>query len=420
MTRQKHLTLEKRRIIEKGLENGKRRTTIARLIEHDASTVFKEIKNHKFMNNRYKKRANLPLKIFDCIYMAECGNKNFCNACCERYIPSPCKRRDKTVGVCNGCDKVRTCKRQRWFYDAERAHDEYRYTLKDSREGLDITTKEAERIGSIIAPLIKNGQSLYTIVQNHPEIGVCEKTLYNYITAGVFSRNGIINLDLRLKTSRKRPKTKISIKPRENRIYLKGRTYKDFQEYIKLHPEAPVVEMDTVYNDVSNGPFIQTFEFVETDTMIAVLHKEKNAAAMVKGLRFIKDNLQEDFHTFIQIILTDRGTEFTDAEAFEKMGIKIFYCDPMQSSQKPNVENNHIMLRWILPNKKNLTELGLHSQEDLDLIFSHINSYKRKRLKGKSAIDLLKFYYGAQILKKFRLEEIDSDEILLRPELIKK
>ncbi len=420
MSRQKHLSLEDRKKIEKGLENGKRRTSIARSLGYDPSTIFKEIKNHKFINNRYKKRAHYPLKVFDCVYMTECGNKNFCDRYCGRYIPETCKRRDKIVGVCNGCEKVRTCNRQRWFYDAERAYDDYRFTLKDSREGLDITTKEAERIGNIIAPLVKNGQSLYTIVENHPEIGICEKTLYNYITAGVFSRNGIIDLNLRLKTSRKRPKPKISIKPRENRSYLKGRTYKDYLEFLELHPDASVVEMDTVYNDVSNGPFIQTFEFVETDIMIAVLHKEKNAAAMVDGLRFIKENLQEDFQTFVQIILTDRGTEFVDAKSFEKMGVKVFYCDPMQSSQKPNVENNHVMLRWILPNKKNLTELGLRSQEDLDLIFSHINSYKRKALKGKSAIDILKFYYGSDILKKFRLEEIEADSILLRPELIKK
>ena len=47
----------------------------------------------------------------------------------------------------------------------------------------------------------------------------------------------------------------------------------------------------------------------------------------------------------------------------------------MQSSQKPHVENNHRLFRYICPKGTDLKQLGLHSQKDLDLLFSHINSY---------------------------------------------
>jgi IS30 family transposase len=50
---------------------------------------------------------------------------------------------------------------------------------------------------------------------------------------------------------------------------------------------------------------------------------------------------------------------------------KIFYCDSMQSSQKPHVENNHNFIREILPNGQDWSHL---TQEKLDLMFSHINS----------------------------------------------
>lgn len=420
MAKQKHMTLDMRKAIQTGLNSGARRTSIARAIGKDPSTVFREIAKHRYIDNRYKKRGHLPLKRFDCIHREECGKKNVCDTSCNDYVPEPCKRRDKTVGACNGCESFRTCKRQRWLYDAERADNEYHYTLRDSREGLNITTREAERIGSIIKPLIGQGQSLYAIVQNHPEIGLSEKTLYNYITAGVFAKNGLIDMDLRLKTSRKHPRQKIRTKPRENRTYLKGRTYNDFLVYMEQHPDAAVVEMDTVYNDGTGGPFIQTFEFVETDIMVAVLHREKTASAMVDGVCRLRENLKDSFSNMVQVLLTDRGTEFTAAEEFEKLGVHIFYCDPQASCQKPHVENNHILLRWILPKKKNLYEMGLRSQEDLDLIFSNINSYRRKALKGKSAIELLKFYYGDDILYKFRLKEIEPDKIVLDPSLIRK
>ena len=61
------------------------------------------------------------------------------------------------------------------------AEDEYQTTLKDSRMGADLTTSEAKWIGSIIAPLLKNGLSPYQIIQTHPELHISVRTLYNYI-----------------------------------------------------------------------------------------------------------------------------------------------------------------------------------------------------------------------------------------------
>lgn len=79
----------------------------------------------------------------------------------------------------------------------------------------------------------------------------------------------------------------------------------------------------------------------------------------------------------------------------------------MQSCQKPHVENNHRLLRYILPSNKNLKDLGLQSQEDLDLIFSHINSYVREELKGKSPIEVFTFYYHEHIdiLEKLKIKK---------------
>ena len=64
-----------------------------------------------------------------------------------------------------------------------------------------------------------------------------EKTIYNYIERGYMS---IINLDLQRKVKyklRKCHKTEINDKG-----IFEGRTYKDFQELLKTHPDIPVVE----------------------------------------------------------------------------------------------------------------------------------------------------------------------------------
>ena len=86
---------------------------------------------------------------------------------------------------------------------------DYRSTLIDSREGVNLTVQEAKQMAAVIAPLLKQGQSPYQIVIKHPELGISEKTLYNYIENDVFHEiAGITVLDLRRQVSRKLPKKK--------------------------------------------------------------------------------------------------------------------------------------------------------------------------------------------------------------------
>ena len=77
--------------------------------------------------------------------------------------------------------------------------------------------------------------------------------------------------------------------------------------------------MDTVYNDISNGPFIQTFKFIKYGLLFAVYHDTKTAADMVDGLAVLDSILGKSlFEQEAHITLTDRGGEFTDAEHMEK------------------------------------------------------------------------------------------------------
>ena len=62
-------------------------------------------------------------------------------------------------------------------------------------------------IVDIIKPLLKQGQSIYQILKNHPEIKMCSKTLYMYIESGIFQNYEINNFSLRRQVSmRKRKK----------------------------------------------------------------------------------------------------------------------------------------------------------------------------------------------------------------------
>ena len=405
-----HLTLDDRKEIQEGLEKGLSRTEIAKNINKDISTVAKEIKKRRKLKPRHP--FNNPIT---CTKFKEC---RICHGKCSEYEEIKCLKRDRKVGVCNLCPNISKCRLDKYFYYAKQAHESYLYTLKDSREGVNLNTKEMLKIVSIIKPLLKQGQSVYQILKNHPEIKICSKTLYMYIESGIFQDYGINNFSLRRQVSmRKRKK----LKKRKERANYEGRRYKDYLEFVKENPTIPTTQMDTVYNQ-QEGPYIQTFIFQNTGLMLGFLHTEKTSESMASTLDDLQVILEDDYYKLFSLLLTDRGSEFEKYELFEvntqtgEIRANIFYCDPQTPSQKPHVENNHNYVRDIIPNGKSLKNL---IQEDLNLMFSHINSTPRKVLNGKTPYEAFEFLYGNEILKKLNIQKIEKDMVTLQPYLLK-
>ena len=417
-----HLTEDERYSIEECIEHGRSKVYMAELIGKDKSTIAREIKCHR------KRTYECPLPI-ECAAYKKCEHNRQCPSDCPDYIPFLCSRRDRSPGACNGCNKYRSCRFNKFRYTAVHAEDEYQTTLKDSRMGADLTTSEAKWIGSIIAPLLKNGLSPYQIIQTHPELHISVRTLYNYIEDDTLHEvAGIMSMDLRRKVSRRISRRKArSYKKRKDNHSLIGRTFKDYLTYTTENPDLPIVQMDTVYNDVTNGPFIQTFKFIRTGLFLAVYHTDKQAANMTQGVLFLESCLGKQlFKKYVPILLTDRGSEFCDADGIE-MGsdhtrrTRLFYCDPMRAGQKGSLENSHIELRYIFPKGANLYSLGLTGQDSLNLALSHINSAPIKKLGGKSPLETTKFFYP-DLYKKLLsmgIHTIPTDKIILRPGLLK-
>ena len=418
-----HLTLEERRIILTGIVNGSTKTAIAQTIGKDKSTVGKEIKPHRTLTHKCK----MPL---ECNNYRKCPFNRQCSLDCPEYVPFRCSRRDRTPGACNGCSNWSRCRFDKYQYCPEDAQMDYRSTLIDSRQGVNLTSQEAKAMADIIKPLLKQGQSPFQILSNHPELGISEKTLYNYIENDVFHEiAGITVMDLRRQVSRKISKKKSKgYKKRVDRKYLQERTYKDYKEYISENPDVFITQMDTVYNVETNGPFIQTFKFVNAGILFGIYHETKTAQSMKEGVDLLESILgTELFRKYVHILLTDRGSEFTAADAMETSSdgtrrTRVFYCDPMQSGQKGTLENKHIELRYVLPKSTDLRALGLVDQAALNLTFSHVNSAPVEILGGKSPLDLADFMYHDlyEKLDAFGIHKIEKDKVILKPYLLKK
>ena len=403
-----HLTYEQRRIIQTGIENNSTKADIARTIGKDATTVAKEIRKHRSFKPR-----NTHGRPVVCRKMADCPTKP-CWHKCAAYEPPFCNRRDKSPGACNNCEKLYRCYWDRFLYSATEADAKYRNELIQSRVGFNLSEEERKALASLLAPLLQQKQSVYQILSAHPEIPVCEKSLYTYIESGLFKDFGIDHFSLKEQVNRKLPKS-AKMKKRKEPVNYQGRKYQDFLRFRTENPETPVVEMDTVYNHPS-GPFLQTFLFEHSAFMFGFLQKEKTSAAMAESFNFLQKRLGHlCFSQLFSLILTDRGTEFEKFALFEldqnsDSRLSIFYCDPMQSSQKPHVENNHNYVRDVIPNSFPLDTL---SQNDIDFMFSHINSTPRRSLGGKSPFEVFSFLYNEHIANQLGCQHIARDDVSL-------
>jgi len=425
MAKNTHLTLDERATIEVSLREGASFTEIGRLLGKDPSTISKEVKNH---NQVIRKGSYNPCsKRTSCSHMGKackpckhpyhgsckgCSYRN-CYEHCPDFVELICQKLKKPSYVCNGCDTRMRCKLERHLYDAKNAQKEYETARSESRQGIAITPAELKRIDSIISPLVKQGQSIHMIcVNNTDNIMLDEKTIYNYIDAGLLS---VDNIDLPRKV---RYRIRSHKKPvRVDKQCHVGRTYEDFEAYLEANPDVPVVEMDSVEGR-KGGKVLLTIYFRNCSLMLAFIRDANTARSVSEVFEQLYALLGHDtFSGLFQVILTDRGSEFTNPLAIEfnknnERRTRVFYCDPQRSDQKGGCEVAHEMIRRVLPKGVSFDELN---QDSVSLMMSNINSYSRKKLNNQSSHQLFSFLNSEEILEKLNIKLIPANEINLTP-----
>ena len=195
MSDQKHLTLEGRIIIEKGLDSRLSFKAIACAVNKDCTTISKEVRGHL----SFEKTGSYGRAFNDCLHRKGCPRTRVCTVCikdqkrparccfcgrcttrCPDYEKEVCSRPQKPPYVCNGCADRSKCTLEKVFYRACYAEKEYRTILSEARTGPDVTEEELAAMNGVISPLLRNGQSIYHILLNHrDEIPRCEKTIYS-------------------------------------------------------------------------------------------------------------------------------------------------------------------------------------------------------------------------------------------------
>ena len=426
------LTLSDRVTIEAGLYARKTFKKIAGEMKRHPATISREIKNNRTFvpgahplgkdcryatECRYKKRCDRA----KCSQRCVSCHRHDCQATCPQYNNTPCGILNKPPYVCNTCDRRRKCRADRAYYSAKHAHAVAERRYSESHMGIRTRGAELQRMDELVSKLILKGQPLTHIHSAYGEkLDVSQRTLYNYIDAGVFS---IGNIDLRRKVGY-RPRKKKRDYPESFLKYdfRKNRSYDDFLKYLDANPGTSFIEMDTMKGAREQGKRLLTMIFHDTNIMLLFIMRDGKADTVVEVFDYLTSLIGiETFRKLFPVILTDNGSEFKHSREIERTvdghrRTQLFYCDPYSSWQKPHIEKNHEFVRYVLKKGKSLNPFN---QQDMTLLANHINSIKRAGLDGCCPYELVVDPEMITLMSLLGLQQVPPDEVYLKPTLFK-
>jgi len=432
MANYKHLTLDNRSIIESMLKDKSSFKKIGNALEKDPTTISKEIHSRMVFRrvggihvnyNACKLRFNCTKNHLCSTCHSErryklCKSCSMCNSFCKDFQKHLCTRLEKPPYVCNGCGQRFSCSLEKRFCNAEDAHREYQIVLSETRSGISLSEEEIRYLDEFITPLIKQQQSPHHIcVTNRDSIMVSERTIYRLVDARILSAR---NLDLPRKVRyRARKKTVHAKVDKSCRI---GRDYECYLTYIEDNPDIPVTQLDSVEGK-KGGKVLLTIHFVKAEMMLAFLREHNDSKSVID----IFDDLYHvlglvNFTKLFKVCLADNGTEFSNPRAIEfdkleKQRTRIFYCNPSAPYQKGSAERNHEFIRCFIPKG---TDLEPYTQEDINRMMDHINSYCRESIGDKSPYDMFAFLYGKDILDLLECHRIPPQDVTLNKSIFDK
>ena len=376
-------------------------------VRRAVSTIANEVKNRMRWSNKGYGRTNAVCEHFETcskVYRNADGRKapfksqKRCFEMCEDFRQRTCLELGHAPYVCNGCDRQTTCPLRKRYYVADAAQTNYRGTLVESRRGTHATDEErADMSDALLAPVKFGRQSIGMVMSAAKEKfhGFSERTV-----------------------------TKTDAKCRV------GRTYEEYCAFLALNFGVQTVELDTVIGSVG-GKVLFTLMFA-CGLMLAFLRDANTSQTTTRIFNMLQGVAgTEFFKTLFPVILTDNGPEFSDPKMIEFYRVDpehnptklerrthVFFCDPYNSQQKPHVERNHEEIRRVLVKGSSFDAL---TQDDVNLMLSHVNSAPRASLDGKTPYDAFVSFHGErgrEFLEKLGVRRVNAESVVLDPILL--
>ena len=406
----RHYSYSDRLAIENMLNEGYTIKEIEKDIKRDSSNIIREINKHSSFAYPGVYNNHHP-----CLKYHTCNVKSFdCFKYCKNIEYNTCPKLLKSPHVCNGCTSKAGCRFIKKYYKAREAHDEYKLKVSECRIGLHYSEQELIILNERLCPLIIRCKSVFhAIITVNNELGTnfILKTIYWQIKGNYLP---IKSSDL--PRSRRRKKEKVDTSYKRD---ITDKCYEDYISYKIINTLAVEMQMDTVEGiKENNAPVLLTLEIVEINFLFIFKIDRQTKDEVIKKLTYFKDIIgQEIFDKIMEILLTDNGKEFFIGEEILAISsnIHLFYCHPYSSYEKGSIENNHELIRRVIPKGVSLKP---YTQKELNLLCSHINSLFRESLDGKCPFDLIEQYIPLDKINELGLSKINPLDVCLIPELL--
>jgi len=313
---------------------------------------------------------------------------------------------------CNGCARTR-CSHRCKEYDAYKADKKASALLISSRIDTEHRKNTVAVLDKTVSQLIKDGLSIKVAMMSVNRCDVSESTIRRYVNKGLLRARRIdlpVSVRYRPKKEYKYTHKLIDV----NILYT--RTYQDYLDYMKLHPKAKVIQIDSVIGKSDDKCALLTIFFMNSKFQLAIKYTRKHSSINSILVYLYETALAQGFKLF-DVILTDNGTEFKRLPELEKnenqvVRFHVFYCDPYRSCQKAECERNHGLVRRFFRKGRSL---NLVSQEEFDMALSHINSYPRGSLNDRTPFALFTSEYDSIIASIFNIDKIELSQLCLKP-----
>jgi len=420
--------------IEFYLNEGLSPAEISRKLNKDPSGIRKEIKKYSSFFGKTRKCSNC-LNKDNCHQKYLCSNftdKIKCSSCiycvkailiCPNYkVNVNCELLKKNHHVCNGCELYLKCKNVKIKYHAETAIKMHNEVQRVSRIDTKLD-KFPQDLKDYLADRIKNGISPEVILNTLPDkykmFKVSIPTFYDWVDKGLLD---CCNLDLRNKVSRVRYGTCTVKRNTVKGHQLNGRSIEDLTQEERETRPLGFVELDTV-EGIKGGELLFTIMFPCFSLMLAFKISNKTQEEIIKILDCLEKELDSYFYVLFRKSIPDNGVEFLDFDGIEKSihsdikkRTEIYYTHTYAPYEKPHIENNHILLRWLISKG---FDISILSSDDILDIINRLNNYPRKKLNFKTPLQALENELGNYILDLLNLHHIPISELNMKDMIIK-
>ena len=419
--------------IEFYLNEKKGFTEIGRILNKDESTIRKEVKNYSSYFGETRKCSNclnknnchekyLCEKIVDKIKCSQCKYCSHAVKICPNYkVEINCESLKKNHHVCNGCDLYHKCKSVKIKCHAEQAIKKHDAVQRISRIDIKLDKFPVE-FKNYISTLIKNGISPDVVLNTLPEefqmFKVSTPTLYDWIDKGLLD---CCNLYLRNKVSRVRYGSSTVKRNTVKGHQLNGRSIEDLTENEKTVRPLGIAEFDTV-EGIKGGELLFTIMIPCFSLMLGFKIPNKTQEEIKKVLNDLENKLDTYFYILFNKSIPDNGGEFLDFDGLEKSiypnhskRLHIHYTHTYAPYEKTHIENNHILLRWLIKKGYDISKL---SADDILDIINILNNYPRKNKGYKTPLQLLEDSLGNYILDILDLHHIPISELNMKDMII--